>query len=268
MSASNKKEVKQKGRGDLEIDPEEMDKRIEEALHRIAPLSPKIRSYFRGLLKKMITSNAVPIELFEGIPLEPGAVGKTRFDQIYDASMYLAFPGYRKTTLKKLLGPGIHFGPDTKIWRAIFPEKFGVSHVIIRAPTYQRAFALACDYACRMSLRSFGNIPPDLTIRVIFMTEKAIRRMLHLRWANRVIKRRKLQLIGRVYSHNEVMGAKYAALGNPKEPEHSIAKYVEGKDLERIMSMKEKVRISAVEAEVRHKDYVSPKHSKLEKEKK
>jgi len=266
MSTEKEREARRRKGGRLEIDPVEVEKRVERAVKRFAPKAWRDQSYFKGLLRSMVMTNAIPMDLLEEIPIDAGEAGKTRFDQLYDAAMFLAFPGYRDTTLKKLLGPGIHFGPETKIWRAAFPERFGISHVVLRAPSYQEAFSLACDYACRMSLRSFGNIPADLTIRVLFMTEKAVRRMLRLRWANRVIKRRELQLIGRVYSPKEIMGAKFAALGDPRDRErYSIARYVEGKDLDKIMNMRETVRISAVDAEVRHKHHVTSERKKDDK---
>lgn len=210
----------------------------------------KEKQYIASLLRIMLLNNAIPIDLIDSVPAPPAEAGKTRFEQLYDAAMDVAFPSYRLETLEKLLGPNAHITEQTKIWRVILPAKFKLAHVLIRADSYQEAFALACDYACRASLRVHGRIPADLTVRVMFMTEKAIRRRLSLRWANRVNKRRQLQLIGRMYSPKEVQGARLAAFGYPSHPNFHLAKYVEMKDLGRIQKVKGLVRVSAVESEV------------------
>jgi hypothetical protein len=136
----------------------------------------------------------------------------------------------------------------------MLPEKFGLSHVLIRATTFHEAFSLGCDYACRMSLRLYQRVPTDLTIRIQFVSEKAIRRMLDLRWANRVKKRKQLQLEGREYTPKELMGARLAAVGTPKHPYFSIAKYAENKDLKTIRKRLGVTRPSAVESETFSKD--------------
>jgi len=100
-----------------------------------------------------------------------------------------------------------------------------------------------------MSLRLYKEIPYDLTVRIQFVSEKAVRRMLKLRWANRVARRKQLQLIGRVYTPKEVTGARLVALGDPKTPEHSIFKYAEARDLRKILKIQEKIRVSSVETE-------------------
>lgn len=221
---------------------------IERYLKRIS--GPKDRSYFRGLLDKIIKNNTIPIELLDTIPISVIDANKTRFDQLYDAALCLAFPKYRDITLAKLLGPNADDKNDVKIWRVMTPDKFKISHVLIRAESYQQAFALGCDYACRMSLRIYGKIPTDLTIRVQFVSEKAIRRMLDLRWANRVQKRKQLQLIGREYTSKEIAGARLAAVGHPNQSDYSIAKYAENKDLKHLLSKKGILRISSIESEI------------------
>lgn len=210
----------------------------------------------RALLEDLVSHNTLPLELLRRLPVPPEKAGKTRFDQLYDAAMFLAFPGYRKETLEKLLGPDAKVKSKTKIWRAIFPAKFRLSHVLLRAPTFQQAFALGCDYACRMSLRLYREVPSDLTVRIQFVSEKAVRRMLKMRWANRVKRRKQLQLIGRVYTPKEIMGARLIALGDPKTPEHSIFKYAEARDLRKILSLQERVRVSSVETETFRPDDV------------
>ncbi|KKL91767.1 hypothetical protein LCGC14_1891410 [marine sediment metagenome] len=226
---------------------EKRNRLLDEAAKRIS--SPKERRYVRALLEELLGNNTLPEELLQRIPISPETAGKTRFDQLYDAAMFLAFPGYREETLEKLLGPNVKVKIETKIWRAIFPAKFRLSHVLLRAPTFQQAFALGCDYACRMSLRLYRKIPSDLTVRIQFVSEKAVRRMLKLRWANRVKRRKQLQLVGRAYTPKEFMGARLVALGDPRTPEHSIFKYAEARDLRKILNLREKVRVSSVETE-------------------
>jgi hypothetical protein len=199
------------------------------------------------MLTELIENNIIPLDLLEYIPTSPTKVGKTRFDQLYDAAMYLVFPGYREETLGKLLGPV--YDSETKIWRVMFPSKFRLSHVLLRAGSFQHAFALGCDYACRMSLRLYKKIPVDLTLRIQFVSEKAVRRMLEMRWANRVKKRKQLQLMGRVYTDKEISGARMVALGDPTQSVYSIAKYAEARDLRRILKYHNRMRISSVETE-------------------
>lgn len=238
---------KSKG-GVIKIDKNEVIQAVSECIKRFRGLKEK--QYVASLLYMMLMNNSIPIKLLEHVPIDPKNAGKTRFDQLYDAAMDVAFPGYRKETLDRLLGPGVETTNATKVWRIIFPDKFKLAHLLIRADSYQEAFALACDYACRASLRMNGKIPPDLTIRVMFVTEKAIRRKLDIRWANRVNKRRQLQLVGRTFSPKELHGARIAALGPKKSPCFSIAKYVEVKDLDKLLKEKNTIRVSSIESEV------------------
>ena len=221
--------------------------RLEEYINEIS--SPKDRDYFRAMFIDFIRNNTIPLDLLKEIPVPSYELGKTRFDQLYDAASNLAFPGYRNETLEKLLGPDSKISSKTKIWRVIFPPKFKLSHVLIRANSFQHAFALGCDYACRMNLRLYRKIPSDITIRIQFVSEKAIRRMLDMRWANRVKRRKEFQLEGRKYTSKELVGARLVALGHPDQPEYSIAKYAEAKDLKNILRKHNKVRISSVETE-------------------
>lgn len=252
MATERYRETRRKRGGWILINREEADEKIEACLKRV--FTPKERDHVRPILRSLVYGNAVPMEILESIPQPAKEVGKTRFDQLYDACMYLAFPGYHERTMEKLLGPGFGVDSELKIWRAAFPDKFGISHVVLRAKSYQEAFALACDYACRMSLKISGKIPGDLTIRVMFVSEKAVRKMLNLRWANRVNRRRKFQRIGRVYSPKEILGARIVALGRPDNPSTKVFRYAETRDLVKILKAKGLVRVSAVEAEVRRKD--------------
>jgi hypothetical protein len=231
----------------MDINRELIGHKITECLKGVT--GPKDREYFRNFLEELIINNAIPIDLLENVPEKVSIVGKTRFDQLYDAALSLVFPKYRKETLIKLLGIK-KIPANLKIWRIMLPNKFNLSHVLIRANSFQEAFALGCDYACRMSLRLYKKIPSDLSMRVQFVSEKAVRRMLDLRWANRVNKRKQLQLVGREYTPKELVGARLAAIGHPIHPEYSIAKYAENKDLKLLLSTQEIVRASSVESEI------------------
>lgn len=226
----------------------EAERAIEACVKRIG--TPKDSQYFREMLNGLVRNQVIPVELLDHVPLKARDAGKTRFDQIYDATMSIVFPGYRKETLEKLLGDAGN-ADGIRIWRAVFPERFGVAHVLLRAETYQEAFALAADWACRCSLRLHHSVPHDLTIRVMFMSERAVRRYLDMRWASRTLKRRELKLVGRDFTFRQVNGARLAALGHhPKgDPRHSVAKYAESKDLQRVREKAGLVRISSVEHE-------------------
>jgi len=225
----------------------EIKEAVEKCIKRIA--GPVEASYLRVWLLEVVRNNAIPISLLEYLPVPAAEVGKTRFDQLYDASMALVYPGYSKETLERLLGPSPKKG--IKIWRVILPEKFKIAHVLIRAESFQKAFALGCDYTCRMSLRLYGKIPTDVTIRVIYMTERALRRYLDLKWANRTSRRRKFKLEGREITQRQINGVRLFALGSTKSPLYSVARYCEKKDLDRVRKSKGLSRESSVETESR-----------------
>jgi hypothetical protein len=228
-------------------DDTELKDAVEKCIRRIA--GPTEAAYLRVLLLEVVRNNAIPISLLDHIPAPAAEVGKTRFDQLYDAAVALVYPGYSKETLERLLGPVPKKG--VKIWRVVLPEKFKIAHVLIRAESFQQAFALGCDYACRMSLRLYGRIPVDMTIRVIYMTERALRRHLELRWANRTSRRRKLKLEGREITQRQLNGVRLFALGSTKSPLYSVARYCEKKDLDRVRKFKGLSRESSVESESR-----------------
>jgi hypothetical protein len=243
---------KRKG-GTVRVDEAKISAAVTKCLKRFR--GEKEKQYLASLLRAMLLNTAIPIDLQDSVPASPAEIGKTRFDQLFDAAMNVAFPSYRPETLKRLLGPQASMTEQTKIWRVILPPRFKLAHVLIRADSFQEAFALACDYACRATLRVFGKVPADLTVRIMLVTEKAIRRRLDMRWANRVNKRRQLQLVGRMYSPKEVQGARLAAIGYPSSPHFRLARYVEKKDLGRILKSKGLVRMSSVESEVfEHED--------------
>lgn len=232
---------------DISKTKERQEKLFEKYIMRVS--SPKERAYVREMLREFLQHNVLNLELLEHIPQPPVVVEKSRFDQLYDAAMSLAFPGYRSETLERLLGPSYKDRPNTKIWRCIYPEKFGLTHVMIRASSFQEAFALATDYACRLSLRMYRKIPIDLTIRVLFVSEKALRRTLDMRWANRVKKRKQLQLEGREFSSKELTGARLAAIGHNLQGSYNVFHYMEARDIRQILRQKDKIRISSIETE-------------------
>lgn len=233
----------------LKKKPLDKERLLDECTQRVA--SSKERETFRKFLDELIKNNALPAELLREIPRKPEEIGKTRFDQLYDTCMALVFPSYRPETLSKLLASeNLESLENIKIWRVMFPPKFKLSHILLRASSFQEAYALACDYACRVSLKANGKIPTDLTVRVQFVSERAVRRSLDMRWANRVKKRKELQLVGREYSAKEINGARLAALGEPGTDKHSLFKYAEIRDLRKIRKFAGKTRQSAVETEV------------------
>ena len=223
----------------------EIDRAIDLCVKRFGTRSDA--DYFRLLITELVKNQTIPIQLLEEIPVRAQKAGKTRFDQLYDAAMALVFPGYRKDTLVRLLGDEYRQG--TKVWRIVFPTNLGISHILLRAETFQEAFALGCDYACRISLRKKAKIPVDLTIRVMFMSERALRRYLDMRWASRTLKRKQLKLVGRDLTPKQIHGARLAALGTPSQPMYRIARYAEMKDLQRIRESKGVIRESSVESE-------------------
>jgi len=205
------------------------------------------REYFRVVILDMLRNNAIPEGLLEHVPVPARVAGKTRFDQLYDAASSIAFPGYSQAVLEMLLGPGAD--PEVRVWRVMLPRDFGIRHCIIRASSYQEAFAFACDYACRMSLRLYRRIPSDITIRVQFVSDRALRRILDVRWRNRTKKRQELNVEGRVFTSKDVQGARMAALGRPGTGEYRLAWYADRQDLIKILRHKDQVRCSVIEYE-------------------
>ena len=161
------------------LDREKIDHHIDGCLKRLR--CGKDAPYFRSLLEAMIYQGVIPVDLLKTVPLPAQEAGRTRFDQLYAAAMALVFPDYREETLQRFLGPEAELEKDLRIWRVLFPEKFKMAHVFMRANSYPEAFALGCDYACRVSMRAFGTIPVDLTIRVMFVSERALRSFLDMR---------------------------------------------------------------------------------------
>lgn len=208
-------------------------------------MGSRYKEYYEPLLTEMVRNYTIPASLLSDVPKQPGDIGKTRFDQLYDASMELAFPGYSKQVIDELFGDG-NANPFIRIWRVIIPQEYGIANVLIRAETYQDAFALACDYVCRTHLRIHGKIPSDISIRVMFMSDGSMRRFLSFRVANKMNGRKKYNLIGRELSLKQMYGARMFALGHLRNnPRRSLAKYVENKEMTRLKNTK----TSGVESE-------------------
>lgn len=218
---------------------------IDECVKRIG--KPQDQEAFREVLTALVENNAIPPALLTTVPQRAGKAGKTRFDQLYDACMFLAFPAYRPSVVDKAFGPKAP--PEMRYWRAMFPKEFDLSHVVLRASSFQEAFGLACDYACRLSLRQRNCIPADLSIRVKFIPDVVASRILDIRRAVRDQTRRASNLRGKKYSPKDVHGARLVAIGRRDGDNYSIFKYADYRDLVQILSQKEEIRVSAVDVE-------------------
>lgn len=218
---------------------------VDECVKRIG--TPLDRDAFRDVLTALVENNAIPLELLETVPQKATVTGKTRFDQLYDACMFLAFPAYRPKVVDLAFGPSAP--PEMRYWRALFPEEFGLSHVVLRARSFQEAFGLACDYACRLSLRQRNRIPSDLSIRVQFIPDVTASRILDIRRAVRNRTRIASNLRGRKYSPKDVHGARLVAIGRHDGDNYNIFKYADRADLDRILAQRDEMRVSAVDVE-------------------
>jgi len=218
---------------------------VEECVQRIC--RPDEREAFLEFLTALVENNAIPASLLTTVPRRASKAGATRFDQIYDVCMFLAFPDY---------APKVHdtaFGPDApedmKLWRVILPREYGLSHVIVRSQSFQQAFSLACDYACRLSLRERRRIPGDLTIRVQFMDNVVTSRMLDIRQAVKYRQRVLSGTKGREFSAKDIAGARLVAIGRREGKNYSIFKYMDNMDLRNLEEGLGRRRLSAVDKE-------------------
>jgi hypothetical protein len=205
--------------------------------------------YIATMLAEMVGNDAIPIELLNYIPLPPYQVGKTKFDQVYDAALSVAFPPYDPDTVQKFQRVCDRQDLNTKIWKIMIPEKFQIANVLIRANSFKEAFALGSDYACRVALRINKRIPTDLTIRVRYMTDKSIRKYLAARRSNKYSKRKKWGFVGHEFSTKEITGAIVYALGHPIHDEYKLASYAEHKDLKNMRRVSGITRLSKIEVE-------------------
>ena len=212
-------------------------------------LSSKVdREYFKHLLKTLIQTKQIPVKSLIYWPQKSDVAGKTRFDQIYDATMNLAFPDYSNKVLESFQAKPVD--PQMKLWKAHFPSKYKVASVILRAKDYQDAFACACDYICRVSLRTDIVIPKDLTIRVSAMSEKSVKAHFRIRIASSRKRRSIRSTKAREFTNRQVNGSRAAALGFPPTSEmRRIVRYAEHKDMLRMSSKKKINKQSLVEHE-------------------
>lgn len=186
-------------------------------------------SYYEELLYILIKSKAIPIELLSEIPQDASSSGKSRFDQIYDAVLEIHFPEYSNRLLSEFQSEPLN--TKLKIWRAMFPRQYKISSIFLRAESFQEAFALSCDYLCRLSLRLFKQIPRDMTIRVAYVSESALKAHYKIKQAVNKKRRSVRNTRTRGFTNKQMNGARTAGLGvKPGEKDFSIIKYGEYRD--------------------------------------
>ncbi len=215
---------------------------IERASGRVTGL--KDRKTLQKKLFQLIQNGALPAKSLENLPIPSEISGKTRIDQIYAICMSWAFPAYREKTLEVLNPEGSD--PEIRLWKILLPKRFKVSNIVIKAKTYQEAFALGCDYACRSSIFMAGKIPSDLTVRVKYVTDSEAYSIGLLRKMNRKKFNSKNESPTR---HRHISGVRICALGLKSNSEYSIFKYMENRDLKVILSKKGQFRTSVVDSE-------------------
>ncbi len=209
----------------------------------------KSQTYFAEFLKNLIATGTVPVEALEGLPARPSKVGKTRFDQLYDLAQLITFMNYSESTIKGLLGEGGDL--NTRLWRVVLPKEYGIASIYLRAPTYQDAFALACDYVMRVSLRLNQIIPQEMTIKVESVTDQEARGMIAFRNKDRKRHARILNFKMPEVTPRQLRGIRLAALGYAmNDPRRSIVRYIEEKEVKYVNRVPGIARISAVDSEV------------------
>lgn len=226
--------------------------RIEEALKRYRKrVGEQKYSYLEDLLRDLMKRSLFPIELLDKVPEPAYKSGITKFDQIYQAAMFFAHPQYSGYTHEQLTGS--KEPSDLRVWQVIIPPGLGPNHVLIKANSYQEAFALGCDYVCRASLRVNKKIPTDLNIRVIYVTNRELKYMLKVKDQNKLKNRRKREHQSekkktyQKFSRRQIIGATAVALGHDKKSEmYSILKYIDKKELDIIQKKFQVHRITNV----------------------
>jgi len=192
--------------------------------------SSKEQEWVREFLTNLILNDTIPLELLKLIPTRAAEVGRTRFDQIYEIAMLAAFPGYSPKVVEELT---YEQDPDIKVWKVILPAEYKINHVMIRARSFQEAFALGCDYACRANLRVNHKIPKDLTIRVSRVSNDTMLKTIKQREWARKSKRRVFK--HDAWSHegdalkDKRTGVRIFGLGNVNT---SLIRYIDMRDLD------------------------------------
>jgi hypothetical protein len=201
--------------------------------NRLKSLGSKTdKEYFKKFMNELVANKCLPPQLLNDIPVKSDISGKTRFDQLYDATMLLSYPEYSESVQTHLSEPP---DPDMKVWKAMFDRKYKVSSVLLKARSYQEAFGLAIDYLCRISLRLYQVAPLDATVRVAYCSEKFLRRYFAIRISSKQNRRALHNTKAKSFTPRQVNGARMAALGfPPSDGRRSIVKYSEYKDMLRM----------------------------------
>lgn len=199
----------------------------------------KEKVFWKQYLEK-IQSAGYNLDLYLRYLNKPSDSMMTRIDQIYEISHLIEFPLYSDDTLSSIFGD--KYNNNVRIWRIILPKDLKYMNVLIRAASFQEAFAYANDYACRTSLNMHGKIFPDMTIRVKYVKENEIRKILQIRKSNSG-KIRKT-------TPRQVFGKRICAIGSILDSNYSIMKYIEYKDLKVLRDVFGKARINCIETEI------------------
>jgi hypothetical protein len=148
---------------------------IERAVRKVCKRGDKEYKYLKSTLEELVKNKTIPIRLLKDVPRLPKVICKTRFDQLYDAAMFLSFPEYDDELFKYLFGlDNFKKNREIKLWKVLIPKKYCMRNILIRAPNFQMAFARACDYVCRLVMKTEKKIPNDLTIRVMYLPASQI----------------------------------------------------------------------------------------------
>lgn len=192
----------------------------------------------KRLLERLVREGSLPVESLAEIPRLPADVQKTRFDQIYDAVMYLAHPPYSQDVRVAILGESDP-DPDVRIWRVVLPVEFGIYSLLLRAHSHPQAFARACDYVARRYVREHGKPPQTMHIQVRYVTESELRRHYKVRRVNRRRQARRRESESEFSTTDrQFYGLRSAALGSPRDPDYRVIRYMEKRDQEKLSASK------------------------------
>lgn len=204
---------------------------VKERVDKLKNLSAPDRAYWQEFFFELLKNKVLPITFFKEFPESVTEIGKSLFDQVYDSCVKSMVPDYSEDVVESIIGLGNYVSdPSIKIFRAMYPENFGLNGVLIRARSFQEAFAFACDYGCRFHLREFRKFPTDLNIRVSYVNEKFMRRLMDVRHMNRNKKRRNFNLSSKAtWTEKQRCGVRNAASCHPASEYYSIVRYAEDK---------------------------------------
>lgn len=204
---------------------------VNERVSKLKNSSAPDRSYWQEFFFELLKNKVLPVSFFKEFPESVTEIGKSLFDQVYDACVKSMIPDYSEDVVESVVGLGaVVNSSDIKIFRAIYPENFGLNGILIRARSFQEAFAFACDYGCRFHLREFRKFPTDLNIRVSYVNEKFMRRLLDVRHMNRNKKSRTFNLTSKAtWTEKQRCGVRNAASYHPASEYYSVVRYAEDK---------------------------------------